>query len=89
MVAAGKTPNGTTYNILIDVLGKNHRPEEATAMYETMLEHHVTPCVFTFTSLIDMWGKLSRPDKVMEVYNEMVHRGIKPNQNVHVVCFID
>merc|ERR1719161_1266035 len=76
-------PDEILYNCLLDGCAKEHRLEEALALYEEMKAQGVTPSNFTLCTLVKLLGRARRLPQAFAMVQELSSNGgLKPNIQV-------
>merc|ERR1719327_576383 len=89
MRAGGKhKPDEILYNCLLDGCAKEHRLEDAMALYEEMKKANVPPSNFTLCTLVKLLGRSRRLQQAFAMVEELSTKGgLKPNIQVFT-CLI-
>jgi len=89
MKADGKhQPDEILYNCLLDGCAKEHRLEDAMALYEQMKQANVMPSNFTLCTLVKLLGRSRRLEQAFVMVEELSTKGgLKPNIQVYT-CLI-
>jgi len=89
MRAEGKhKPDEILFNSLLDGCAKEHRLEDAMALYEEMKQANVSPSNFTLCTLVKLLGRSRRLEQAFEMVEELsAKNGLKPNIQVFT-CLI-
>merc|ERR1719428_1679314 len=89
MRAEGKhKPDEILYNSLLDGCAKEHRLEDAMALYEEMKQANVLPSNFTLCTLVKLLGRARRLEQAFAMVEELsAKNGLKPNIQVFT-CLI-
>merc|ERR1719375_2707383 len=81
-------PDEILYNSLLDGCAKEHRLEDAMALYEEMKQANVLPSNFTLCTLVKLLGRSRRLEQAFEMVEELsAKNGLKPNIQVFT-CLI-
>merc|ERR1719159_701271 len=85
MRASGKhKPDEILYNSLLDGCAKEHRLEDAMALYEEMKQASVAPSNFTLCTLVKLLGRSRRLEQAFKTVEELsTTLGLKPNIQVY------
>merc|ERR1719335_27116 len=85
MRAEGKhKPDEILFNSLLDGCAKEHRLEDAMALYEEMKQAGVAPSNFTLCTLVKLLGRSRRLDQAFKTVEELsATLGLKPNIQVY------
>jgi pentatricopeptide repeat protein len=79
MIEAGKRPNKTTFNMLIDGYYRTEQFEEGYAMLQKMSEYDLQPDTKTISSIIHGLGLSKKVKLAEEVYSRALpHFGLEP-----------
>jgi len=89
MRAEGKyKPDEILYNCLLDGCAKEHRLEDAMALYEQMKQASVVPSNFTLCTLVKLLGRSRRIQEAFATVEDLsTNGGLKPNIQVYT-CLI-
>merc|ERR1719375_196240 len=89
MRAGGKhKPDEILYNCLLDGCAKEHRLEDAMALYGEMKQANVLPSNFTLCTLVKLLGRSRRLEQAFTMVKEpSAKNGLKPNIQVFT-CLI-
>merc|ERR1719502_856996 len=89
MRASGKhKPDEILFNSLLDGCAKEHRLEDAMALYEEMKQANVSPSNFTLCTLVKLLGRARRLEQAFAIVEELSEKnGLKPNIQVFT-CLI-
>jgi pentatricopeptide repeat protein len=89
MRADGKhQPDEILFNCLLDGCAKEHRLEDAMALYEEMKQANVLPSNFTLCTLVKLLGRSRRLEQAFAMMEELSSKyGLKPNIQVFT-CLI-
>merc|ERR1719421_2577256 len=89
MRAGGKhQPDEILYNCLLDGCAKEHRLEDAMALYEEMKQAGIVPSNFTLCTLVKLLGRSRRLQEAFAAVEELsTTGGLKPNIQVFT-CLI-
>merc|ERR1719159_227128 len=89
MRAEGKyKPDEILFNSLLDGCAKEHRLEDAMALYEEMKQANVLPSNFTLCTLVKLLGRSRRLEQAFAMMEELSSKyGLKPNIQVFT-CLI-
>jgi pentatricopeptide repeat protein len=89
MRAGGKhKPDEILYNCLLDGCAKEHRLEDAMALYEEMKQANIVPSNFTLCTLVKLLGRSRRLQEAFATVEELSTKGgLKPNIQVYT-CLI-
>merc|ERR1719446_335899 len=89
MRASGQhQPDEILYNCLLDGCAKEHRLEDAMALYEQMKQASVLPSNFTLCTLVKLLGRSRRLEQAFVMVEELsAKNGLKPNIQVFT-CLI-
>merc|ERR1719359_1885066 len=89
MRAGGKhKPDEILYNSLLDGCAKEHRLEDAMALYEEMKQANIVPSNFTLCTLVKLLGRSRRLQEAFATVEELSTKGgLKPNIQVYT-CLI-
>merc|ERR1719161_2055930 len=89
MRADGKhQPDEILFNCLLDGCAKEHRLEDAMALYEEMKDANIRPSNFTLCTLVKLLGRSRRLQEAFEAVEELSTKGgLKPNIQVFT-CLI-
>jgi len=81
-------PDEILYNCLLDGCAKEHRLEDAMALYEEMKDSNIRPSNFTLCTLVKLLGRSRRLQEAFEAVEELSTKGgLKPNIQVFT-CLI-
>jgi len=89
MRAEGKhKPDEILFNSLLDGCAKEHRLEDAMALYKEMKQENVLPSNFTLCTLVKLLGRSRRLEQAFAMVEELSGKnGLKPNIQVFT-CLI-
>merc|ERR1719502_1171792 len=89
MRAEGKhKPDEILFNCLLDGCAKEHRLEDAMALYEEMKQANIVPSNFTLCTLVKLLGRSRRLEEAFATVKELSTKGgLKPNIQVFT-CLI-
>jgi len=89
MRASGKhKPDEILYNCLLDGCAKEHRLEDAMALYADMKQANIVPSNFTLCTLVKLLGRSRRLEQAFAIVEELSEKnGLKPNIQVFT-CLI-
>merc|ERR1719428_114695 len=77
-------PDEILYNCLLDGCAKEHRLEEALALFEEMKGEGVPPSNFTLCTLVKLLGRARRLQQAFDTVEELCQGGkLKPNIQVY------
>jgi len=81
-------PDEILFNCLLDGCAKEHRLEDAMALYEEMKQENVLPSNFTLCTLVKLLGRSRRIQQAFAIVEELsAKHGLKPNIQVYT-CLI-
>jgi pentatricopeptide repeat protein len=81
-------PDEILYNCILDGCAKEHRLEDAMALYEEMKQANIMPSNFTLCTLVKLLGRSRRLEEAFATVKELsTQGGLKPNIQVFT-CLI-
>merc|ERR1719160_163626 len=88
MRASGEhKPDEILYNCLLDGCAKEHRLEDAMALYKEMKQANIAPSNFTLCTLVKLLGRSRRLQEAFTAVDDLSAKGVKPNIQVFT-CLI-
>jgi pentatricopeptide repeat protein len=80
-------PDEILYNCLLDGCAKEHRLEDAMALYQEMKQANIAPSNFTLCTLVKLLGRSRRIQEAFAAVEDLSAKGVKPNIQVFT-CLI-
>eukprot|EP00850_Spirogloea_muscicola_P013205 SM000088S23746 [mRNA] locus=s88:522495:525469:+ [translate_table: standard] len=85
LVAQGFRPGVGMYNMLLEILGRGGKYDQATRVFESeMLTSGVQPDLNTFTIMVNIYGKARRPEKAARVFRSIYGALLVPDGHAFV-----
>jgi len=78
-----RQPDEIMYNSLLDGCAKEHRVEEALALYEEMKKEKVRPSNYTLCTLVKLLGRVRQLPQAFAFVEQFKAAGLRPNIQVY------
>ncbi|CAD6231003.1 unnamed protein product [Miscanthus lutarioriparius] len=83
--------SAVSYNMVLDVLGRNGRFQDAIEVFGKMAEKRCAPDALSYNNLIDWLGKNDLVGEAEGLYKDMGEQGVNPDEYTYVLliesCF--